>query len=76
MDVPDDIKEQLKSIPLGKKLNLESKMNIREKFKASNRLKDLSDEAFEKESGVINEMKNMGTLEDAIQRMKFEDKRE
>jgi len=41
-------------------------MNIREKFKASNRLKDLSDEAFEKESGVINEMKNMGTLEDAI----------
>jgi hypothetical protein len=51
-------------------------MSLREKHKAQTRLTDMSDEAFEKESGVVDEMKNMSSLEDVIERMKFERKRE
>jgi hypothetical protein len=32
--VPEDVKEQLKSSPLGKTLNLESKLSLRERQQA------------------------------------------
>jgi hypothetical protein len=49
------ITDQLKSLDIGKKINLESKLNMREKAAAKKKAKQTSDDDFTKQTGIVNE---------------------
>ena len=67
--VDENIKEQLKSSPIGKKLNLESKLSLRERQQKQKEIKKQEEEEFTRMTGIQNPRV---PWEEQVERTKFE----
>jgi hypothetical protein len=62
----------LKSLDLGKKISLESKLSLRDKAAAKKNAKKESDEQFTKATGVINEAAETPNLDAMVRKYEFD----
>lgn len=52
--VPEDVKDQLRNSPIGKNLNLESKLSLRERQQAQKAAQEQTENEFTEASGIKN----------------------
>ena len=70
---PDSqITSQLKSLDLGKKIPLESKLSLRDKAAAKKQATQEFDDDFTKTTGIVNEAAKTPTLDAMMKEYKFE----
>ena len=71
VDLPDKVKEQLKASPIGKQLEIDNRMSLREKQKAQERAKQLADEEFTKQTGIRNKAEDY-SLENMMRKFDYD----
>ena len=70
------MKKKLKETPIGSKMNLENKLNMRERAQKRKKLEIESDENFTRETGIENEANDYQSLDNMIKKMEFHERRE
>lgn len=68
--VPDDIKAKFKSGEFGKTLNLEQKLDLRERQKAKRLFEEDQERRFEEETGIKNRSKDM-TMDNLVKKYEY-----
>jgi hypothetical protein len=69
--VPDELKDRLKSSEMGKDLNIEQKMSLREKQKAKKRAEEEEERMLYEQTGIVDKSKDF-SMENLIKKFQYD----